>query len=75
MMTKKQNRKPRRNRGKADDSPAAQKRRLRSRTPSLIFIGMLVLLAVVVALASVLGEEKPDCPPGQVWSDDHNHCH
>jgi len=40
------------------------------------------LIALVVALALVLvgvllfgGGGPPECPPGQVWSEAHGHCH
>ena len=32
------------------------------------------LASMVVASALTRGD-NPDCPPGQVWSDAHNHCH
>ena len=59
----------------ATGAPAQKKRRWRINTPSLIFIGLLVLGAVAVAIGSVLSGEDSRCPPGQVWSDAHNHCH
>lgn len=43
--------------------------------PSLVFIGLLVLAAAAIAIASMFDGGRPECPPGQVWSDAHNHCH
>jgi hypothetical protein len=51
------------------------KRRRRINTPSLIFIGIIVLTAVVIGIGSRIGPDAPDCPRGQVWSDLHGHCH
>jgi hypothetical protein len=44
-------------------------------TPSMVFIALIVLIIAVGALASVLSGGTPSCPPGQVWSEAHNHCH
>lgn len=42
--------------------------------------GGLVALLLVVALVLIgvmlySGGSTPDCPPGQVWSQAHGHCH
>lgn len=41
--------------------------------------GILIALALLVGLAviglSFSGNDTPDCPPGQVWSEAHGHCH
>ncbi|HEX2166806.1 MAG TPA: hypothetical protein VHG09_06160 [Longimicrobiales bacterium] len=41
---------------------------------SLVFIGLILIAAIAIALANVFGD-RPDCPPGQVWSEAHGHCH
>lgn len=40
-------------------------------------VALLVLLGVVLATFAFSGdrETQPDCPPGQVWSEEHGHCH
>lgn len=44
-----------------------------------LFTGILIALAVVVGLVLIgtlfFGGGPPDCPPGQVWSEGHGHCH
>ncbi len=41
--------------------------------------GALVAIAVVAALVLIgmmfFGGGGPECPPGQVWSQAHGHCH
>jgi hypothetical protein len=44
-------------------------------TPTIVFVAVIVLIILVGALASVFSGGVPSCPPGQVWSDAHNHCH
>ena len=45
-------------------------------TPSKVFIAIIVLMIAVAAISSAItGADDPECPPGQVWSDEHNHCH
>jgi hypothetical protein len=51
------------------------KRKRGINTPSLIFIGIIVLTAVVIGIGSLIGPDAPDCPPRQVWSALHGHCH
>lgn len=47
----------------------------------LMGAGVALLLIIGIVLASMafskLDQEgrAPDCPPGQVWSADHGHCH
>lgn len=36
----------------------------------LVLVGLLL-----VSLAVSQGDAPPDCPPGQVWSEAHGHCH
>jgi hypothetical protein len=73
-MPKKQNRRARRSQAKQPlPSRSARKRFLN--TPSLIFIALIVLMVGIVAIASRLSGDDPSCPPGQVWSDAHGHCH
>ena len=42
-------------------------------------IGLLIVLGIVLASRNFTrlgdGERPPDCPPGQVWSAEHGHCH
>jgi len=33
------------------------------------------LLLVGLMMTDRLGDDTPDCPPGQVWSEAHGHCH
>lgn len=45
---------------------------------SYLFTGLT--LAVGLGLAGVMFSQcgtadRPDCPPGQVWSEAHGHCH
>lgn len=42
----------------------------------LSLIGLMLLVGAVVMLMSLdeLGR-SPTCPPGQVWSPEHRHCH
>jgi hypothetical protein len=45
-------------------------------TPSKVFIAIIILMIAVAAISSAIsGADDPECPPGQVWSDAHNHCH
>lgn len=45
-------------------------------TASHAFIAIIVLIVVLAAaVALISGDRQPRCPPGQVWSDEHNHCH
>lgn len=74
-MAKKRNRRSRRSRQTQQPQAGGSQRKRRINTPSLIFIGLIVLMAVFVAVASLLGDRAPSCPPGQVWSDAHGHCH
>lgn len=41
---------------------------------------MVLTLAVGLAFAGIMFSQcgqanRPDCPPGQVWSEAHGHCH
>jgi hypothetical protein len=59
---------------------AQQKPRQRGRAPrisaSLVFVALIVFFVAVAAAMSVWsGSDRRSCPPGQVWSDAHNHCH
>jgi hypothetical protein len=60
-------------------TPRRQEPPRRSRirlTPSKIFIAIIVLMIAVAVVSSLLtAGDDPECPPGQVWSDAHNHCH
>jgi hypothetical protein len=69
MSSKKQNRRQRRGRREAQQTSG-------SFTASRIFILLIILAAVTVGVVAYMDSGQPvDCPPGQVWSDDHNHCH
>ena len=62
--------------GTAGGSAAPRRRKKRGLNgPSLVFIGLLLLAAAAIAVASVFDGGRPECPPGQVWSNAHNHCH
>jgi hypothetical protein len=74
-MARKQNRRARRSRQAEQPARGRSLRRQFLNTPSLIFIGVIVLVIGIVAAARMFGEDVPDCPPGQVWSDAHGHCH
>jgi hypothetical protein len=74
-MSRKKNRKQQRNRAASEARAGSPRKwKFRLNPVSLVFIGLLVFAVVVVAVASVLGD-RPECPPGQVWSSAHNHCH
>lgn len=74
-MSKKRNRAKRQKAGgaAAGEAPRSKKKR-RVSGASLAFIGLILLAAVAIAIASVFSD-RPDCPPGQVWSESHGHCH
>lgn len=74
-MSKKRNRGKRQKTGgpAAGATPRSKKKRLLS-GPSLAFIALILLAAAAVAIATAFGD-LPDCPPGQVWSEAHAHCH
>jgi len=45
-------------------------------SPSKVFIAIIVLMIAVAFISSAIsGADDPECPDGQVWSDDHAHCH
>lgn len=70
----KKNRKARRVRGERTARGARPRRKGWLSTPSLIFIGLILLMAAAMAAVALMGDDV-DCPPGQVWSDAHAHCH
>ena len=74
-MSKKRNRAKRQKTGgpAASGAPRSKKKRALSGT-SLAFIGLILLAAAAIAIANAFGNQ-PDCPPGQVWSESHAHCH
>ena len=75
-MSKKRNRTKRRQktgRPPAGAAPRAKKKGVLS-GPSLVFLGLILLAAAAIAIATAFSD-RPDCPPGQVWSASHGHCH
>jgi len=43
-----------------------------------IGVGALVLLGMLLfgmMMSNQLGNDRPQCPDGQVWSEAHQHCH
>ena len=74
-MAKKKNRAKRPQSGTSRTGGAPRKKKRGLNGPSLVFVGLLVLVAVAIAIASLFDGDRPQCPPGQVWSDAHNHCH
>ena len=44
-------------------------------TWAAIVIGLVLLLGAVMAGMAISGGGAPDCPPGTVWSEAHQHCH
>jgi len=59
----------------AAPAPAKKRKKLRV-TASTVFVGLLLLFAAIIGVASMFAEDAPvDCPRGQVWSDAHGHCH
>lgn len=74
-MAKKQNRRARRSKQAQQPQPNRWARKRFLNTPSLIFVGLIVLIVGIVAVASLFRGDDPLCPPGQVWSDAHGHCH
>jgi hypothetical protein len=60
--------------GPATGGTPRSKRKRGLNGASLAFIGLILLAAVAIAIASAFGD-RPDCPPGQVWSESHGHCH
>jgi hypothetical protein len=75
FMAKKKNRTKRQGSASREAGAPRRKKKRGLNGPSLVFIGLLVLAAVAIAIASVMDGTRPECPPGQVWSDAHNHCH
>lgn len=73
-MSQKKKRKQRRTQ-QAQTQQGRPRRKRRINTPSLIFIGLILLMAGVLAVVTLFGRDVPDCPPGQVWSAAHDHCH
>mgnify|MGYP002338698894 CR=1 FL=1 len=50
----------------------------KSKTLMGIGLGVLVLAGVLLMgmiLSNQGGSNAPECPPGQVWSEAHGHCH
>jgi len=39
---------------------------------AFLLVGLLLFGAIATGQ---LGGDRPECPPGQVWSDAHGHCH
>lgn len=73
MSKKKRTRKTRELSARSEARSGSGRKGLLS-TPSLIFIGLIVLIGLVAFVSSRMGESV-ECPPGLVWSDEHVHCH
>lgn len=41
----------------------------------IIGLIIVVLFGLWALSSSLSGENNPDCPPGQTWSEAHQHCH
>ena len=41
----------------------------------VVIVVLLGILIIGLAFSRGDGERRPDCPPGQVWSEAHGHCH
>ena len=41
----------------------------------LAIVVLLAILFIGLALSRGGDESRQDCPPGQVWSEEHGHCH
>ena len=53
-----------------------RRRRAFRLTPTKVFIGIIIMMIGVAVVVSALSSgDDPECPPNQVWSDAHNHCH
>lgn len=39
---------------------------------AFLIVGLLLIGSLV---SNQFGSSQPDCPPGQVWSEAHGHCH
>jgi hypothetical protein len=74
-MARKQNRRARRSAQVQQPAKGKALRKQFLNTPSLIFVGVIVVVLVIIAAARMFGEDVPECPPGQVWSESHGHCH
>jgi hypothetical protein len=76
-MGRKKQLRQRRPRGESRSAapPGRRRRKLPVNTPSLIFIGVILLIIALVAVATLFDDDAPLCPPGQVWSAAHGHCH
>lgn len=49
-----------------------------NRTVMGIGIGVFLVVGLLLFGALVSGQfgnDQPDCPPGEVWSEAHGHCH
>lgn len=45
---------------------------------SSLALTLILLAALVLGAMAFFGDSgggQPDCPPGQVWSEAHGHCH
>ena len=74
-MSKRKNKQSARS-GSAPAPPRPKKKRRINNTPSLVFLGLLLFMVLIIAVSSMFRSgERPECPPGQVWSDAHGHCH
>jgi hypothetical protein len=52
-----------------------KRRKGRGVSGTVVFIALIGVLVAVAAAMSLWSGDRPGCPPGQVWSSAHNHCH
>jgi hypothetical protein len=68
--------KKKRNRKQQQLEKPRPRRRTSGISGSLVFVALIAfLVAVGAAISMWSGGDRPSCPPGQIWSDAHNHCH
>jgi hypothetical protein len=74
-MSKKRNRRKRQETGSPATGRASRSRKERGLNGvSVAFIAVILLAVAAIAIAIAL-DDRPDCPPGLVWSESHGHCH
>jgi hypothetical protein len=61
--------------GQQQQQKPTKRRRPRGISGTVVFIALIGVLVAVAAAMSLWSGDRPSCPPGQVWSAAHNHCH